>query len=195
MSSSVQTASRRWRTSLGDLLRGQAPFIGLDTHSGISYLGWQKRDTNLEEANMRDAVVVAAVGTPVGRRNGALAGTQPAHLSAVALRGLGKSYVARYGEAFPNQGVGEEQIAVKGGLSRMQLDEFALLSHERAAAATVRGISADEICPVEIGNGTFTSDEGIRRGGTLESLADIKTPFVEDGMISAANSSRITDGS
>jgi len=104
---------------------------------------------------------------------------------------LGERYAARYGSDFPNQGLGAEQIADDWGLSRTQLDEFALLSHERAAAAQDSGAFDAQIAPV----GDVVRDEGIRRGGTPESLAGLKPAFKEDGKVTAANSSQISDGS
>jgi acetyl-CoA acyltransferase len=104
---------------------------------------------------------------------------------------LGEKYVARYGNDFPNQGIGAEDIADTWGLSRQQLDEFALLSHERAAAAQDSGAFDAQIAPIA----GITKDEGIRRGGTLEKLGSLATPFREGGKVSAGNASQISDGS
>jgi acetyl-CoA acyltransferase len=108
---------------------------------------------------------------------------------------LGEKYVERYGSDFPNQGIGAEQIADQWGLSREQLDEYALQSHERAAAAQDAGAFEAQIAPVTTADGVISADEGIRRGGTLEKLASLKPAFKEDGKITAANSSQISDGS
>jgi acetyl-CoA acyltransferase len=104
---------------------------------------------------------------------------------------LGEKYFARYGSDFPNQGLGAEMIADQWGLSRTQLDELAVESHERAAAAQDSGAFDAQIVPV----GEVSKDEGIRRGTTLEKLAGLKTAFKEDGKITAGNSSQISDGS
>jgi len=104
---------------------------------------------------------------------------------------LGEKYIARYGEAFPNQGQGAEDIADTWNLSRTQLDELAAESHERAAAAQDIGAFDAQITPV----GDVTKDEGIRRGTTVETLAGLKTAFKENGKITAGNSSQISDGS
>jgi acetyl-CoA acyltransferase len=93
-----------------------------------------------------------------------------------------------------NQGAGAELIATEYGMSRTQLDEYALLSHERAAAAQDQGSFDDEIAPVTTASGEVRVDEGVRRGSTLEKLASLPTPFVDDGKISAGNSSQISDG-
>ncbi len=243
---------------------------------------------------MRDAVIVEAVRTPVGKRNGALSGIHPVELSAHVLRSLaersgidpavvddvvwgcvsqageqtldiartavlaagwpetvtgvtvdrqcgssqqavhfaaagliagqydvvvaggvesmsrvpmgssvqgqdpfGPSFLARYDGVIPNQGVGAEMIAERWGFSRTQLDEYSLASHEKAAAAQDEGRFDGQISPVTRPDGTtVTADEGVRRGGTVESLGTLKTVFKPDGgVITAGNSSQISDGS
>ena len=104
---------------------------------------------------------------------------------------LGELYAARYGADFPNQGLGAEQIADQWGLTRERLDEFALLSHERAAEAQDSGAFDAQIVPVA----GVAQDEGIRRGGTLEKLAALAPAFKEDGKVTAASSSQLSDGS
>jgi acetyl-CoA acyltransferase len=243
---------------------------------------------------MRDAVIVTAVRTPVGKRNGALAGVHPVDLSAHVLNALaeraglspetvddviwgcvsqvgeqtfdiarnavlaagwpdsvpgvtidrqcgssqqsvhfaaaglisgqydvvvaggvesmsrvpmgssigpnrvnpsGSSLDTVFGGVPPNQGIGAEMIAERWGLSRAQLDEFSLASHAKAAAAIDAGRFAAQIAPVKLEDGTVVdTDEGIRRGGTLESMAKLKPAFRPDGVIHAGNSSQISDG-
>ena len=99
--------------------------------------------------------------------------------------------LARYDQGLVPQGISAEMIASRWGLSRQQLDEIAVESHERAAAATDAGLFADEILPV----GDLSADEGIRRGTTLETLAGLRTVFQEDGVVTAGNASQISDGS
>ncbi len=250
---------------------------------------------------MRDAVIVAAVRTPVGKRNGALAGVHPVDLSAHVLNALAEragldpaevddviwgcvSQVAEqtfdiarsavlaagwpqsvpgvtvdrqcgssqqsvhfaagglvsgqydvvvaggvesmsrvpmgsslgalgpdraswpnpsgsglqtvFGGKPPNQGIGAEMIASRWSQSRAQLDEFSLSSHEKAAAAIDEGRFAGQIAPVKLEDGTVVdTDEGVRRGGTVEGLAKLKPAFRPDGVIHAGNSSQISDGS
>ncbi|MFF4116285.1 MULTISPECIES: thiolase family protein [Streptomyces] len=107
---------------------------------------------------------------------------------------LGERYTKRYGAEFPNQGIGAEMIADAWGLSRTQLDEFALTSHERAAIATDAGLFTTEIEPIVAADKMVTTDEGIRRGGTLDKLSTLRPAFREDGRVTAANSSQISDG-
>ncbi|HWG12130.1 MAG TPA: thiolase family protein [Streptosporangiaceae bacterium] len=242
---------------------------------------------------MRDAVIVAAVRTPIGKRNGGLSGVHPVDLSAQVLQALakrtgidpalvddviwgcvgqageqtfdigrnavlgagwpesvpgvtvdrqcgssqqsvhfaaagvisgqydvvvaggvesmsrvpmgasvngawpfGEGFRTRYDGAVPNQGVGAEMIAEQWKLSRTQLDEYSLASHEKAAAAQDDGRFDEQIVPVTTPDGThLAKDEGIRRGGTVESMAGLKPAFRPDGVITAGNSSQISDGS
>lgn len=101
----------------------------------------------------------------------------------------------RYSQT-PNQGIGAEMMAEKWGLDRSALDEFALASHEKAAAAQDSGAFKDEIVSIKDSDGNAVSeDEGIRRGTTVEKMAQLKPAFKEDGVIHAGNSSQISDGS
>jgi acetyl-CoA acyltransferase len=109
---------------------------------------------------------------------------------------FGPSFFARYDNAIPNQGVGAEMIATRWKLSRTEMDEFALASHEKAAAAQDAGVFVGQIAPVTTPDGTVISlDEGIRRGGTREKLATLSGAFAPDGNVTAANASQISDGS
>ncbi len=107
---------------------------------------------------------------------------------------LGAGFAARYG-VFPDQGTGAELIARQWGLSRTELDEFALRSHELAATAQDDGRFDGQIVAVETEAGPVTTDEGIRRGGTVEKLGSLKPAFRPDGLITAGNASQISDGS
>lgn len=108
---------------------------------------------------------------------------------------LGARYIERYGPDFPNQGLGAEEIAQRWHISRTEADSFALTSHERAIAAIDSGAFASQLISVATEEGQKVSaDEGIRRGGTLETLAGLRTAFREDGIVTAGNSSQISDG-
>jgi acetyl-CoA C-acetyltransferase len=100
-----------------------------------------------------------------------------------------KSIQERYGVSEFTQFRGAEMMAKKYGLSRDELDAFALESHRKAAAATQAGAFDAEI--VQIGD--HRSDEGIRYDASLEALAGLKT-LVPDGVITAGNASQICDG-
>jgi len=108
----------------------------------------------------------------------------------------GQGFVSRYSAEAPNQGVGAEMIADQWRLSRSQLDEFSLSSHAKAAAAQDEGRFDQEIVPVSNGSGAkIDTDEGIRRGGTLEKLGALAPAFRPDGVVTAGNASQISDGS
>ena len=145
----------------------------------------------------QQAVAFAAAGLIAGQYDVAVAGgvesmsRVPMGAAAASGNPLGERYVKRYGADFPNQGIGAETVAADWGLSRRQLDEFALRSHALAAAASDGGLFTAEIAPVA----GVSADEGIRRGGTLNALAGLKTPFKPDGVVTAGSSSQISDGS
>jgi acetyl-CoA acyltransferase len=108
---------------------------------------------------------------------------------------FGEGFRARYGDAFPNQGHSAEMVAERWGFDREAVDEFSLESHARAARAQDEGRFRDQIAPVTAPDGSKVEhDEGVRRGGTLDSMATLKTAFRPDGVITAGNSSQISDG-
>ncbi|HVX47090.1 MAG TPA: thiolase family protein [Mycobacteriales bacterium] len=108
---------------------------------------------------------------------------------------FGPRMLERYAGSEFNQGIGAEMIAERWKLSRTAVDEFSLTSHARAAAAQDSGAFAPGLIPVKLDDGTVVSaDEGVRRGGTLEIMAGLKTPFRADGVITAGNASQISDG-
>lgn len=98
-----------------------------------------------------------------------------------------------------NQGISAEIIAERWKLARRELDEFSLASHQKAAAATRQGAFQNEIVPIDIKHADGASerlatDEGIRAETTVEKLGSLKPAFKADGVITAGNSSQITDG-
>ena len=109
----------------------------------------------------------------------------------------GAAFRARYDGVRPHQGLGAETIAERWGFSRTQVDEFSAASHEKAAAAQDEGRFDAQIAPVTTPDGTVVArDEGVRRGSSVESLAGLKAVFKPDGgVITAGNSSQISDGS
>ena len=96
-----------------------------------------------------------------------------------------------------SQGVAADNIARKWGITREQLDEFAVESQRRAKAASDSGKFEKEILPVDVEHegvkGVFKTDEGIRES-TLEKLGTLQPSFGENGLHHAGNSSQITDG-
>ncbi|MFE8946852.1 acetyl-CoA C-acetyltransferase [Streptomyces sp. NPDC007856] len=96
---------------------------------------------------------------------------------------------ARYGDRPVNQFAGAEMIAEKWGISRRDMEEFALRSHRRAVRAIDEGRFDRELVPY----GEVTRDEGPRRDTTLEKMAALK-PVVDGGRLTAAVSSQVSDG-
>jgi acetyl-CoA C-acetyltransferase len=99
----------------------------------------------------------------------------------------------RYGVEEFSQFYGAQAIADKYGFTREMMDEYALGSHRKAAAAIAAGAFREEIVPIETAEGIFSQDEGVRPDSTPESLAAVKT-IAEGGTITAANASQMTDG-
>jgi acetyl-CoA acetyltransferase family protein len=106
----------------------------------------------------------------------------------------------RYHHNLVPQGISAELIAEKWGLTRDDVDAFSLESHRRAAAAADAGKLTSQLLPIPIKleDGTdamFASDEGVRRDTTLEKLGGLRTVFKpEGGVVTAGNSSQISDG-
>ncbi len=112
---------------------------------------------------------------------------------------FGPKMLERYAQGLVPQGISAEMIAEKWGLSRETLDELSLGSHHRAARATEEGRFDSQIIPVPVTNATgetreVSVDEGIRFETSLAALADLKPAFKPDGVITAGNSSQISDG-
>jgi len=96
------------------------------------------------------------------------------------------------------QGISAEVIADEWGLSREELDSFALESHRRAVAASDDGRFEDEIVPIDLTNPhtgvVFGLDETPRRDTSLEALGALKPAFLPEGKVTAGSSSQICDG-
>jgi acetyl-CoA acyltransferase len=118
---------------------------------------------------------------------------------------FGPKVLSRYPNLVP-QGISAEMIAEKWGITREELDAFGAESQRRAEQATAEGRFENEIVGVtekrldkETGNivesdTLVLQDEGIRPGTTPETLANLKPAFKPDGIVTAGNSSQISDG-
>jgi acetyl-CoA C-acetyltransferase len=97
-----------------------------------------------------------------------------------------------------HMGSSAEAIAEKYGLTREDLDEYALESHRRATAAWELGAFSDEVVPVTATSGrqtlTVTRDEGPRADTSMEVLSKLKPAFDPDGIVTAGNAPGLTDG-
>jgi len=139
-------------------------------------------------AGAYDVVIAAGVEsmTRVPMGSSLLPGSNP----------FGHQLLARY-DLVP-QGISAELVAEKWSISREENDAFSVESHRKAARATEEGRFEREIVPVRVetedGAETMTRDEGIRPDSSLETLGKLKPAFKADGVITAGNSSQITDG-
>ncbi len=97
-----------------------------------------------------------------------------------------------------HMGITAENVAEQWGLTREELDAFAVASQNKACAAIESGAFKDEIVPVEVKQKKATvivdTDEGPRKGSTIEGLAKLRPAFKKDGMVTAGNASSINDG-
>jgi acetyl-CoA C-acetyltransferase len=125
-----------------------------------------------------------AFGDARARSAGRAEGGHPAWSPA---QGLPDIYIA--------MGQTAENVRELEGVSRVEMDEFALLSQERAVASIDNGFFEREIAPVTLADGTVvTTDDGPRRGTTLDGLAQLKPAFRPDGEITAGNACPLNDG-
>jgi acetyl-CoA acyltransferase len=117
------------------------------------------------------------------------------------------SIVDGYPDYYLNMGLTAENVAKKYEITRAQSDEFALRSHQKAAAAIKAGNFKDEIVPYTVrvdeldGNGrvlskgvVFDTDEGVRYDATIEGLAKLKPVFHAKGVVTAGTASQMSDG-
>jgi acetyl-CoA acetyltransferase family protein len=109
---------------------------------------------------------------------------------------LGSPFPAELLERHPvvHQGLSAELIAERWKISREECDEIALRSQQRAARATGEGRFEREILPYRVNGSVYSTDQGIRPDTSLEGLAALKPAFKEDGVITAGNSSQVSDG-
>lgn len=112
---------------------------------------------------------------------------------------FGPLMVERYNHGLVHQGISADLVAQKWEVTREQLDEFSLESHRRAARATAEGRFTSQILPLPVKDEEgktilFERDEGFRSDTSLEKLANLKPSFKPDGLITAGNSSQISDG-
>ena len=141
-------------------------------------------------AGAYDVVVAAGVESmsrvPMGS---SMAGANP----------FGERMRARYHDSLVPQGLSAEMIAEQWGIERSELDQIGYESQMRAIRATEEGRFENEIVPIEVKVDGVVSrvvtDGGLRPATTLEGLAELKPAFKEDGVVTAGNSSQITDGS
>jgi acetyl-CoA C-acetyltransferase len=100
-----------------------------------------------------------------------------------------------YPDIYISMGMTAENVAEREGISREQMDRFAVKSQNAAVAAQASGFFDREIVPVPLPNGElFTRDDGPRPGTTMDVLAALKPAFKEDGLVTAGNACPLNDG-
>ncbi len=109
---------------------------------------------------------------------------------------FGSPWTDRYFDLYnvQGQGIGAELIAEKWQIPRTELDDLAVRSHRRAHSATEAGLFTREIVEFAVDGETHVRDQGIRPDTNLEALGKLKPAFKPDGVITAGNSSQISDG-
>ena len=150
----------------------------------------------------QQAVNFAAALIAAGVHDAAI-GSGVEHMGHVPM-GVGFKWVDEVGSPWPEelmnrynlvpQGISAEMIADQWEIPRSELDEIGVRSHANAHRATEEGRFERETIPFQVNGDTYVSDQGIRPGTTLETLANLKPAFKEDGKITAGNSSQISDG-
>jgi acetyl-CoA acyltransferase len=96
--------------------------------------------------------------------------------------------------AFTSMGITAENLSRKHGIDRETQEAFAVESHARASKARESGAFADEIVPIETGDGTIDTDGCIRPGTDAQALSGLRPAFDADGTVTAGTSSPLTDG-
>jgi acetyl-CoA acyltransferase len=101
--------------------------------------------------------------------------------------------------AYLQMGFTAENVAAQYKITRVQMEQLAVESHAKAAAAQKAGAFKNEIVPITVNapdgsKRALTQDEGIREGTTLETLSQLKPAFKEDGVVTAGTSSQVSDG-
>lgn len=112
---------------------------------------------------------------------------------------LGTDYPEGWPVVFPyplvHQGISAELMAEKWQLSREALDDYAYQSHQRAMQAMEQGHFARQILPIQLAGGRVVDvDEGVRRPPDRVKMAALKPVFKADGVVTAGNSSQVSDG-
>ena len=143
------------------------------------------------------AIALAQDSVTAGRARVAVAGGTES-MSLIPMGGHkispNPSLLERYPDSYLGMGMTAELVARKYGIDREGSDAFALRSHQRAVSAIDGGRFADEIVPLTVDGKTFATDEGPRRDTDAAALAKLRPAFSADGIVTAGNSSQMSDG-
>jgi len=100
----------------------------------------------------------------------------------------------KFPDAYVGMGKTAENVAKAWNQTRLQHEEFALSSHKKAASAQSKGLLVNEIAKIQSDDDIISEDGCIRGDTTLESMAKLNPAFGDDGVVTAATSSPLTDG-
>jgi acetyl-CoA acyltransferase len=143
------------------------------------------------------AIALAADAVAVGRAEVTVAGGTES-MSLIPMGGHkpapNPSLLERYPDSYLGMGMTAELVAKKYGIDRERSDAFSLVSHRKAVAAIEAGRFRDEIVPLPVNGTTFDTDEGPRKDTDAAALAKLKPAFAADGIVTAGNSSQMSDG-
>jgi len=112
---------------------------------------------------------------------------------------MNSDLLKNHGDLYLPMGITAENVAVRYGINRVQADSYSVESHKRADRAQKEGRFKEQIIPIQaLGEDgklfTFSEDQGIRGDSTVQGLGDLKLVFKEDGIVTAGNSSQMSDG-
>jgi acetyl-CoA acetyltransferase family protein len=153
--------------------------------------GSAQQAVNFAAAQIGAGVLDCAVGSGV-EHMGHISFADGAQVMSEHGAGFSPQLLERYN--LVPQGLSAEMIADQWEIARSELDELAVRSHRLAAQATDEGRFEREMIPFQVNGDTYVTDQGIRPGTDLETLAGLKPAFKEGGKITAANSSQVSDG-
>ncbi|EMA42433.1 thiolase family protein [Halococcus saccharolyticus] len=148
-------------------------------------------------ASSAQAMISASDAIRAGQRDAIIAGGVES-MSRVKQGGNRETIHPRLAEEYNiaalAMGMTAEAVAERYDVSREAQDEYAARSQQRAVEATEEGRFDDEIVPIDTGEETIDTDEGLRPGTTPEVLADLPTVFKSEGTVTPGNASQISDG-
>ncbi|WP_440766281.1 thiolase family protein [Natronorubrum sp. DTA7] len=164
----------------------------------LSDLGEEVPGTTIDRlcASSAEAIMSASDAIRAGQREVILAGGVENMSRNERRKGIGSydGIAEQYDAAGLQMGQTAEKVAREYDISRDRQDEYGARSQQRANEATEAGKFDDEIVPIDTGEQVVEEDEGLRPGTTTEKISGLPPAFEEDGTVTAANASQVSDG-
>jgi acetyl-CoA acyltransferase len=164
----------------------------------LSDLGESVPGTTIDRlcASSAEAIASASDAIRAGQREVIVAGGVENMSRNERREGIGSypGIAEQYDVAGLQMGQTAETVAREYGISRERQDAYGARSQQRACEATEAGRFDDEIVPIDTEGTVVDTDEGLRPGTTAEKIAELPPAFAEDGTVTAANASQISDG-